>query len=75
MVFVRSSALWLTAWLQLEVGVFVRPPEAASSQEEGYVALMAACLVVLRVRGRQPEEGPANRRVFLSPLRVRARWH
>ena len=52
----RAAAAWLTARPQLGIEVFARPPAAPPAREGGYVALMEACLVVLRGRGGQPAE-------------------
>jgi hypothetical protein len=46
----RAAANWLLALPQLGQDVFVRPL-APRQREGGYVALMEACLVVLRGRG------------------------
>ncbi|WP_284948268.1 segregation and condensation protein A [Acidisoma cladoniae] len=70
MVFVRAAACWLTARPQLGIDVFARPAATAPSREGGYVALMEACLVVLRGRGGRPEEAPVYRPVVQEFWRV-----
>jgi segregation and condensation protein A len=70
MVFIRAAASWLTTRPQLGIDVFVRPPATAPSREGGYVALMEACLVVLRGRGGRPEEAPIYRQVVPDLWRV-----
>jgi segregation and condensation protein A len=70
MVFVRTAASWLTARPQLGIDVFARPAAAAPSREGGYVALMEACLVVLRGRGGRPDEAPVYRPVVPDIWRV-----
>jgi len=56
----RAAASWLQARPQLGQDVFVRPM-APLPREGGYVALMEACLVVLRGSGGRPEEMPIYR--------------
>jgi len=56
----RAAASWLQARPQLGQDVFGRPV-APLPREGGYVALMEACLVVLRGRGGRPEEAPLYR--------------
>jgi segregation and condensation protein A len=70
MVFVRAAASWLTARPQLGTHVFARPAATAPSREGGYVALMDACLVVLRGRGGRPEEAPTYQPVISDLWRV-----
>ncbi|WP_284943624.1 segregation and condensation protein A [Acidisoma cladoniae] len=70
MVFVRAAASWLTARPQLGTHVFARPAATAPSREGGYVALMDACLVVLRGRGGRPDEAPVYRPVVPDLWRV-----
>jgi segregation and condensation protein A len=70
MVFIRAAASWLTARPQLGIDVFARPETTAVSREGGYVALMEACLVVLRGRGRRPEEAPVYQPVVPDLWRV-----
>ncbi|WP_284948007.1 segregation and condensation protein A [Acidisoma cladoniae] len=70
MVFVRAAAAWLTARPQLGTDVFARPAATAPSREGGYVALMEACLVVLRGRGGRPDEAPPYQPVIPDLWRV-----
>jgi segregation and condensation protein A len=65
----RAAANWLQALPQLGQDVFVRPL-APRQREGGYVALMEACLVVLRGRGGRPEEATAYRMVVPDLWRV-----
>jgi segregation and condensation protein A len=70
MVFVRAAASWLTARPRLGIDVFARPAATVPSREGGYVALMEACLVVLRGRGGRPEEALVYRQVVPDLWRV-----
>ena len=65
----RAAASWLQARPQLGHDVFVRPA-APLPREGGYVALMEACLVVLRGRGGRPEEAPLYRPAIPELWRV-----
>ena len=65
MAFVRAAASWLQARPQRGQEVFARP-EAEAPRESGYVALMEACLVVLRGRAGQPEVIGAS--IYRPPL-------
>src|SRR5580698_2725520 len=58
MAFVRAAASWLQARPQLGQEVFARPT-AEAPRESGYVALMEACLVVLRGRAGEGAPGEA----------------
>lgn len=53
MAFLRQVATWLQARPQLGIDVFARP-EPAPSRDSGYVALMEACLAVLRGNEGRP---------------------
>jgi segregation and condensation protein A len=54
----RAAASWLQARPQLGIDVFIRAPEEPA-RESGYVALMEACLVLLRGRpGSETFEAP-----------------
>jgi segregation and condensation protein A len=54
----RAAASWLQARPQLGIDVFTRTPEEPA-RESGYVALMEACLVLLRGRpGSETFEAP-----------------
>jgi segregation and condensation protein A len=66
----RAAANWLQARPQLGHDVFARPV-APRPREGGYVALMEACLVVLRGRGGRPEEAPLYRPAIPALWRVR----
>jgi segregation and condensation protein A len=57
LVFFRAAAGWLTRRPQLGIDAFARPPIVAP-REGGYVALMEACLVVLRGPERMSEGEP-----------------
>jgi segregation and condensation protein A len=70
MVLVRATASWLTARPQLGTDVFGRPAATPPSREGGYVALMDACLVVLRGRGGRPDEAPLYQPVIPNLWRV-----
>jgi segregation and condensation protein A len=50
--------------------IFVRPVAKAPPRDGGDVALMEACLVVLRGRGGRPEEAPLNQMVVPDLWRV-----
>ena len=65
MAFVRAAASWLQARPQLGQEVFARPA-AEAPRESGYVALMEACLVVLR--GRAGEAALVEASVFRPPI-------
>jgi segregation and condensation protein A len=65
MAFVRAASSWLQARPQLGQEVFARP-EAEAPRESGYVALMEACLVVLRSRAGEPALVEAS--VYRPPL-------
>jgi hypothetical protein len=65
MAFVRAASSWLQARPQLGQEVFARPAIEAQ-RESGYVALMEACLVVLR--GRVGEPGLVEVSVFRPPI-------
>jgi segregation and condensation protein A len=64
----RAASAWLRARPQLGVDVFARPaPE--ETRDVGYVALMEACLVVLRGRpGTETFEAPPIYRVAVPDL-------
>jgi segregation and condensation protein A len=65
----RKAASWLQARPQLGQDVFARPL-APQPREGGYVALLEACLVVLRGRGGQPAEVPVYRPAVPALWRV-----
>jgi segregation and condensation protein A len=66
---VRQAASWLQARPQLGQDVFARPL-APQPREGGYVALLEACLVVLRGRAGAPAEMPLYRPVIPPLWRV-----
>ena len=55
--FIRAAAVWLSARPALGVDVFTRPV-ADQPRATGYVALMEACLTVLRGRHGRPADAP-----------------
>ena len=67
--FLRAAAVWLQARPQRGIDVFVRP-HPAPAHEGGYVALMEACLVVLRGRAGRPEVAPSYRPALPAVWRV-----
>lgn len=57
----RRAVAWLQARPQLGIDVFARPRPAPARPEGGYVALMEACLVVLRHHsGRADDDVPCR---------------
>ena len=67
--FLRAAAVWLQARPQLGIDVFARP-QPAPAHEGGYVALMEACLVVLRGCAGRPEMAPSYRPALPAVWRV-----
>ena len=67
--FLRAAAVWLQARPQRGIDVFARP-HPAPAREGGYVALMEACLVVLRGRAGRPEVAPSYRPALPAVWRV-----
>jgi segregation and condensation protein A len=65
----RAAGVWLQQRPQLGLDVFVRRPTAVP-REGGYIALMEACLVVLRGREGRPEEAPLYRPAIPDLWRV-----
>jgi segregation and condensation protein A len=64
----RAAASWLQRRPQLGIDVFSRTPEEPA-RESGYVALMEACLVLLRGRpGSETFEAPENLTVSIPDL-------
>jgi segregation and condensation protein A len=64
----RAAASWLQARPQLGIDVFTRTPEDPA-RESGYVALMEACLVLLRGRpGSETFEAPETLTVSIPDL-------
>lgn len=69
----RAVAAWLEARPQLGIDVFAHPqaaPPTAPHQGGGYVALMEACLAVLRGRSGRPEAAPVYRPVLPALWRL-----
>ena len=58
--FVRAAAGWLQARPQLEIDVFARPRRDPDPRVSSYMALLEACLTVLRGREDQPAPVPAT---------------
>jgi segregation and condensation protein A len=61
----RAAAAWLEDRPHLNHDVFARPPPA-EARPSGYVALMQACLAVLRGRDGDPADAPRYRPVMLE---------
>ncbi len=70
MVFVRAAAAWFGARPQLGLDVFARPVGEAPARKGGYVALMEACLVVLRSNAGHAKAVQVYRPVVLDLWRV-----
>ena len=68
--FIRAAASWLQARPQLGHDVFARAPPGPDPQVASYMALMEACLTVLRGRDaaatRKPSTGRPCRNCFAS---------
>ena len=62
----RAAASWLQARPQLGHDVFARPPPGPDPQVASYMALMEACLTVLRGRDELPAETPSTGRRSLT---------
>ena len=62
--FIRAAAAWLGERPQLGREVFARSPPGADPRAASYMALMEACLKMLR----GPEEQPAETPVYRPPL-------
>ncbi len=65
----QAAAAWLDARPVLGRDVFTRPGKR-DPRTESYMALMEACLTVLRGRDGRPEEAPVYRPVMLGLWRV-----
>jgi segregation and condensation protein A len=65
----RAAGVWLQQRPQLGLDVFARRPPSAP-REGGYVALMEACLAVLRGKEGRPEEAPLYRPAIPDLWRV-----
>ena len=67
----RAAAAWLEARPQLGWDVFSRPPSRKAGRTETTMALMEACLVVLRGPGAsRPEAAPVYRPVLARLWRI-----
>jgi segregation and condensation protein A len=62
--FVRAAAAWLQVRPQLGHEVFTRPPRGPDPRAASYMALMEACLTVLR----GPDAQPAAAAVYRPPV-------
>ena len=69
MAFLRAAGAWLQARPQLGIDVFGRP-QPVQPREGGYVALMEACLALLRGREGRAEAAPVYRPVIPALWRV-----
>ncbi len=67
--FLRAAGTWLQARQQLGIDVFGRP-QPVPPREGGYVALMEACLAVLRGRAGRADAAPVYRPVPPAVWRV-----
>jgi segregation and condensation protein A len=65
---VRAAAAWLQARPQLGQDVFARAPPGPDPQVASYMALMEACLTVLRGPDEQPDEESAVYRPSVPDL-------
>lgn len=65
---VRAAAAWLQARPQLGQDVFARAPSGPDPQVASYMALMEACLTVLRGQDEQPDEEGAVYRPSVPDL-------
>ena len=63
--FVRAAAAWLLARPQLGHAVFARPTAGPDPRAASYMALMEACLTVLRGREGEPDAAEA---VYRPPI-------
>ena len=68
--FIRAASTWLQARPQLGHDVFARPPAGPDPGAASYMALMEACLTVLRGREEQPAEAPVYRPPLAAVFRV-----
>ena len=68
--FIRSAASWLQARPQLGRDVFARAPPGPDPQIASYMALMEACLTVLRGREQHPGAEPIYRPAIPDVYRV-----
>ena len=68
--FIRAAASWLQARPQLGHDVFARAPPGADPRVASYMALMEACLTVLRGRDDQPDEEAVYRPGLADLFRI-----
>ena len=68
--FIRSAASWLQARPQLGYDMFARAPPGPDPQIASYMALMEACLTVLRGREERPGEEAVYRPAIPDVYRV-----
>jgi segregation and condensation protein A len=68
--FIRAAASWLQARPQLGHNVFARAPPGPDPQVASYMALMEACLTVLRGRDDQPDEEAVYRPGLADLFRI-----
>jgi segregation and condensation protein A len=67
---IRAAASWLQARKQLGRDVFARAPPGPDPQVASYMALMEACLTVLRGRDALPAETPVYRPAIADLFRI-----
>src|SRR5208282_1304259 len=68
--FIRAAAAWLQARPQLGHDVFARPRGRPDPVASSYMALMEACLTVLRGRDDRPDEGAVYRPAIADLFRI-----
>jgi segregation and condensation protein A len=68
--FIRAAAAWLQARPQLGHDVFARPPPGRDPHVASYMALMEACLTVLRGPDAEPAAAPLYRPPVLGVFRI-----
>lgn len=68
--FVRAAVAWLQARPQLGHEVFIRPPRGPDPRAASYMALMEACLTVLRERDALPAQADIYRPAVTGVFRV-----
>ncbi|MGI4745633.1 MAG: hypothetical protein ACRYFY_06250 [Janthinobacterium lividum] len=67
---IRAAATWLEAQPQLGQEVFARPRQKQDGRTETTMALLEACLVVLRGPRSRPETAPLYRPILMQFWRV-----
>jgi segregation and condensation protein A len=68
--FIRAAASWLQARPQLGFDVFARAPPGPDPRVASYMALMEACLTMLRGRNEQPDEEAVYRPGLADLFRI-----